>query len=179
VPKTRNQFIMRNTAPRSSSVRPSISIISWSRITAACKEGRGRCERSKRLTPRSPPSPALHSCTCCAKGSLQEAVRRAAVRPNSSTLWLRNPHTDKGHLPFHAPLSKFCDRACAVTAHAHHGEAISAEGAVRDAGDGRRRARAGVDTSGVQRHGYVLQQCRGGVRVSHRYPGPRGAHRYA
>jgi hypothetical protein len=33
------------------------------------------------------------------------------VRPNSSTLWLRNPHTDKGHLPFHAPLSKICDRA--------------------------------------------------------------------
>jgi hypothetical protein len=34
------------------------------------------------------------------------------VRPNSSTLWLRNPHTDKGHLPCHAPLSKICDRAC-------------------------------------------------------------------
>src|SRR5215217_6989558 len=27
--------------------------------------------------------------------------------------WLRNPHTDKGHLPFHAPLGKFCDRALA------------------------------------------------------------------
>jgi len=36
------------------------------------------------------------------------------VRPNSSTLWLRNPHTDKGHLPFHAPLNKICDRAAAV-----------------------------------------------------------------
>jgi hypothetical protein len=48
---------------------------------------------------------------CCVKGSLQEDVRRAAVRPNSSTHWLRNPHTDKGRLSFHALLSKICDRA--------------------------------------------------------------------
>jgi hypothetical protein len=33
------------------------------------------------------------------------------VRPNNSTHWLRNLHTDKGHLSFHAPLSKICDRA--------------------------------------------------------------------
>jgi len=50
------------------------------------------------------------------KGQLaggREAGRSAAEQ---FSLWLRNPYTDKGHLPFHAPLSKICDRAFVSTA---------------------------------------------------------------
>ena len=36
---------------------------------------------------------------------------RAALRPNSSTPSLLNPHTDRGYCPLHDLLSKICDRA--------------------------------------------------------------------
>ena len=40
-------------------------------------------------------------------------MRRAAVRPNSSTPWPRKPPTDRGQLPLQHLLHKICDRAFA------------------------------------------------------------------
>ena len=59
----------------------------------------GRCWGSKRLMRRSQPSSASNSCTCCAKGSWKTRSSRASLRPNSSTLWPRNPLTDRGNCP--------------------------------------------------------------------------------
>ncbi len=49
--------------------------------------------------------------TCCAKGSLQGAVSRAAVRPNSSTLWPRKGSIGRGKLAAQSRHTRICDRA--------------------------------------------------------------------
>src|SRR5439155_26799126 len=64
-----------------------------------------------------------NSCTCSRNGSWwSRRERRGSLRPNSSTPWPLNPHTDRANCPFMAPCAKFATEPLIADPYAPLGE---------------------------------------------------------